>query len=161
MSKKFIENRIVVDGESGEVVQQETQVTFRTTEPDYVKLYIDAWCAFRDIKKVNSTFLYCILPYMTYAEEGQIIGLTSLAKRRIARKLEWKEQYALQNCAKELRKLCVAGILKKIDASNFIVNPDLIGKGEWKDIKNLRATFVLSTGEIQHKYLTDESMVQD
>lgn len=141
-----------VDTETGEVLRSETIATIKSEEPDYVKLYIKAWCEFKQVKGINNQVLLEILPYMTYASEGQIIGFTPVIKRQIAKKLGWKESNALSRFNHEIKKIEKAGVVTNIGYSTYAVNPQLIGKGSWKDIRKLRATFDLETGEVTHDY---------
>lgn len=152
MAKKVIENRTVLNQETGVVIEEEREITIKTDEPDYVKLYLNAWCIFKDIKGVNLKVLYKILPFMTYAENEQLICFTSYLKKEIAKSLEWAEKSALNRFNQELKKMCDAGVLKKIDRDTYQVNPELIGRGAWKDINKLRATFNLANGKVTHEY---------
>lgn len=144
----------IIDNNTGEVLEQNSQtwIDEYPKEPDYVKLYIRAWCVFKDIKGVNTSFLYSLLPFMTYAKNDQVIYLNSELKYDIAKKLNWSEKYALDRFNKEIKKLLNTNILKKIGRGKFQVNPELIGKGEWKDIAKLRATFNLSNGKVTHEF---------
>ena len=152
-----IEEKTTADAISGEVTKEIVSVNkFRSEEPDYVKLYIKAWCEFKEIKGINTAFLYQLLPSMTYAQHGQIIYTNSAMKKNIAKCLKWSEKTACQRASLEIRKLCDAGILRKIQNGEYQVNPELIGKGEWKHIKLLRATFNLETGEVTHFYEQSE-----
>ena len=45
-------------------------------------------------------------------------------------------------------------VLKRVARGTYQINPWLFGKGEWRDIKGLRATFDFTAGEIttERKY---------
>lgn len=150
--KRLVNTNVVIDKDTGEVLSTEERYINKSAEPDYVKLYIDAWCAFKAVKGVNINFLYKLLPLMTYANDGQYIGATTFFRKMIAEELGWSEKSALNRFAQEIKKLCNAGVLKRVSSQTYQVNPELIGKGEWKDIKKLRATFNLETGEVSHSY---------
>ena len=92
---------------------------------------------------------------MTYANKQQLIILNSFVKEEIAAKLGWSMKTFQQRFARELNKLVRAGIIKKYKTSTYQVNPELIGKGDWKDIRKLRATFNLETGKVTHEYSND------
>lgn len=156
MAKKTLIKEII-NAESGELLNTEaTQINTRIDdEPDYVKFYIRAWCDFKNIKGINTNFLYQLLPFMTFAEKRQIISVGPFLKKEIAAELGWSEKTSLNRVAKEFKKLCNAGVLKQLDTCSFQVNPELIGRGSWKDIKRLRATFDLSNGTITHNYVPD------
>lgn len=152
MAQQVIENRTVINQETGLLLEQEREIRYRTEEPDYVKLYLNAWCVFKEVKGVNIKLLYQILPFMTYSEDQQLICFTTYLKKEIARKLEWSEKSALNRFNQELRKMCSTKVLKKIDRDTYQVNPELIGRGSWKDILKLRATFNLETGSVTTAY---------
>lgn len=130
-----------VDAETGELLTHKVTTRESEPEPDYVKLYVRAWCDFKDIKGINTTFLVHLLPYMTYAKQGQVIFLAPLLKRQIADELGWASSDALNRCNKELKKLVKAGIMMHVGTNAYAVNPELVGRGSWADIKSLRATF--------------------
>ena len=142
---------------TGEVTAESTVIKrIRNDEPDFVKLYINAWCEFKQVKGINTAFLLHLLPSMTYANNGQFIFTNAALKRQIAEELNWSIKTACNRGATELKKLCNAGILKKIENGKYQVNPELIGKGEWKDIRKLRATFNLENGEVTHFYESED-----
>lgn len=140
MAKVAVVDR-VVDNETGEIVDEKTTLRVTEQEPDYVKLYVRAWCDFKNIKGINSAFLVHLLPYMTYAEQKQTLYLAPPLKRAIAQRLGWSEKTALNRFNQELRKLVRKGVLTHVGESSYQVNPELVGKGNWADIKKLRATF--------------------
>ena len=153
MTNVIFEEKETVDRDTGEIIRESTTVSrIKSNEPDYVKLYIKAWCDFKEIKGINTSFLYQLLPYMTYATESQLLILSSYVKEEIAKTLGWSLNTYQQRFSRELKKLVKAGVISHIKTSTYQVNPELIGKGEWKDIRNLRATFNLSNGEVTHKY---------
>ena len=156
MSVIHEEQTTTVDLKTGEVLEESVQRIIHSDEPDWVKLYVKAWCDFKNVKGINSQFLYNLLPYMSYADEGQYIFITPFLKRQIAKKLKWKSHSALQVFNNNLRKLVQQNVLKHLDTNTYQVNPELIGKGEWKDIRRLRATFNLETGEITHQYAQED-----
>lgn len=149
----LIEETEKVDLTTGKITTEQTIIKrVRADEPKYIKLYLNAWCDFKEIKGINIAFLYYLLPAMTYASEHQTIYTNSAMKKNIAKNLGWSEKTATQRASLEIRKLCKAGVLKKIQNGEYQVNPELIGKGDWKDIRKLRATFNLENGEVTHFY---------
>lgn len=159
MAKNLIARNEEVEYFNNEVQQirtRETQYTIKTEEPDYVKLYIKAWCEFKQVKGINFKFLCSILPYMAYAEDKQLIVFSSTIKKIIAKNLNWAGKSSIYRFNNELKKLVKNNVIKRIGTSTYQVNPQLIGRGQWKNIRNLRATFDLSNGEISHKYINKE-----
>lgn len=151
MSDKIIRSETFVNYETGEVKTVEKQATIKSQEPDYVKLYVKAWCAFRDVRNVNMSLLTALLPYMSYAKDGQKIFLNSMLKREIAKELGWSEKTAIQRFDVELTRLKKANVVRPIGRGSYQINPELFGKGEWKDISKLVVSFHLSDGTIDIK----------
>lgn len=123
----------VVNQETGEVVSssQETIVQF-PSEPEYIKLYLD------DLNKIyelpNSSILYEIMKRMDY--DG-LINLSKYAKDTICEKLGLKPQ----TFANYLQKLKEKDIITTVGRGTFMPNPNLFGKGSWKDIYNRRKNY--------------------
>lgn len=134
---------MTIDRETGEVVSERT-VTYdvmpASDEPDYVKLYVRAWVVFKGMHGINPTdsdVLAALLQYMSYAQNGQIVYTSAAMKRVITEQLHCS-MGAVNNA---LTRLAKHGVLKRVDRGAYQVNPELVGKGPWADIKRLRATF--------------------
>ena len=139
----------VVITEDGIVTSQKT-VYKDASEPDFVKLYIDCICNFKGLRKGLSPIFIALLKYMTYADiedeyGGQVIAVNSYIKQQIAKSLGYT---GIESINKALTDFVKAGLLKRIARGTFQVNPQIVGKGNWKDIKNIRATFDFNTKEI-------------
>lgn len=138
-----LERKSIIDSETGEVlkvIETQTNVIPSTDEPKFVKLYIDAWCDFKGLdglSPADKDVLFKLLPVMTYAREGQIIYTNAELKRRIADDLSLQTS-TITNSISRLNKF---GVLKRVGMGTYQVNPELVGKGNWADIKRLRATF--------------------
>ena len=114
-----------------------TNVHYCNDEPDYVKLYCEAWATFRGLERVRMPVVAAMLPYMSYAENGQVIYTNSTMKQLICDKLN----ISMKTLNNEIGRLVKAGVLERKGRGTFRVNPDLVGKGSWTHIKNLRATW--------------------
>lgn len=141
MSASIAETTRVVDSSTGEVVREvvhSTQVIPAKDEPDYVKLYVRAWCEFKGLEGLRESdkdVFVQLLPVMTYAKDNQIIYTNSALRREIARRV------GIKTIDNALTRLVHAGVLKRVARGTFSVNPELVGKGSWGDIKTFRATF--------------------
>lgn len=144
--KKLFEEHVIT--QEGEVVSSKT-VYSTQTEPDFVKLYIDCVFAVKGVRKgINPIFL-AFLEHMTYANSnvkygGQIIYVNKALKSAIADKLGLK----LDSVNKALYELVKSQIFTRVDVGTYQVNPNIVGRGEWKDIKNIRATFDFGNREV-------------
>lgn len=112
-------------------------------EPQYVKLYTDCISTVKGLKNGLNPIFLAFLPYMRRADikglcGGQIIFVNKSMKEAIAEKLGLK----IDSINKALSELVKSEIFKRVDVGTYQVNPNIIGKGEWNNIKNIRASFV-------------------
>lgn len=147
LEKKVFEEHIISQ-ETGEIMQSKT-VYKAQTEPEYVKLYIDCILTVKGLRKGLNPIFMAFLKYMSYADVGeesggQIIFVNKTMKELIAKQLG----IGLYSVDKALGELTKAGIFKRIATGTYQVNPNIVGKGEWKDIKNIRATFDFGKKEV-------------
>lgn len=150
MAKTIIESKItdstvVVDGQTGEVLQniehsQTGTKTIRSAEPPYVKFYIEDMLYMSDMPKTYTNLTYELIKRATYAneEEGLCVSLTPYTKSKICTACGWDKLRSLNNA---LTKLVKGGILKRLGTGTYQLNPYLFGKGEWRDIENIRMTW--------------------
>lgn len=149
MSKRPTKNHVythethAVNHETGEVIasSKETIVQF-PAEPEYIKLYLD------DINRIyelpNNSILYEVMKRMDY--DG-LINLSKYAKDMICEKLNLKPQ----TFANYLQKLKEKDIIQAVGRGTFMPNPNLFGKGSWKDVYNRRKTYESIKLQITYK----------
>lgn len=146
---KITFERTLINNETGEIIKQEFTHK-KGTEPTFIKLYIDCLCDFKGLSKSLNPILLELLKYMTYASTldpsgGQIIYLNAALKQNIAKstgKSVKRIEQAITNFVK-------SGIFKRIATATYQVNAKLFGRGDWKDIKNIRATFDFGNGTVK------------
>ena len=150
MPKTIIESQLsntlaIVDGQTGELLQEQTTTqtaskTIRTAEPPYIKLYIEDMLYMSDMPKTFTNLTYSLVKRANYAndEEGLCVALTGFVKEKICKECGWEETRSLNNA---LSKLVKGNILKRLGTGTYQLNPYLFGKGEWKDIENIRVTW--------------------
>jgi hypothetical protein len=155
----FVQTKSIVDQETGEVLAQENVTKIkRAAEPNYVKVYIDCLLTFKELSKSLNPILLEFLRHMSYADQneengGQIIYVNAQMKRNIAQKLNLK----MDRLNQSLTQFVKSNIFKRLAPSTYQVNPNLFGKGEWGDIKAIRATFDFNTGEINAELSQEET----
>ena len=146
LEKKVFEEHVIT--QEGEVVQSKT--VYKTqTEPEYVKLYIDCILTIKGLRKGLNPIFLAFLPYMSYADingqgGGQVIFVNKAMKDIIAKQLN----LGIDSINKALSEFTKAGMFKGLTVGTYQVNPNIVGKGEWKDIKNIRATFDFGSREV-------------
>lgn len=145
----YEETQTIVDMHTGEVTQiTNTSIKLQDKEPDFVKIYLDCILSFKDLSKSLNPILIETLKYMSYANSpdgGQMIFLNSAIKKRIASALNLK----IDRVNKAIKDFKDSGIFKHTERGAYQVNPIIFGKGDWKDIKKIRATFDFNTGNLE------------
>lgn len=131
----------VVKTTDGEVVESKT-VYKDATEPAYVKLYLDCVMTIKGLRKGSSPILIEFLKHMSYADAnsnngGQIIYVNMQMKRTIGETLG----ISVETVNKALFSFVKSNIFYRIGVGTYQVNPNIIGKGEWKDIKKIKNIF--------------------
>lgn len=149
----YIHTKQTIDYSSGEITYEENKISKKkSVEPPFVKLYLDCLLTYKDLSKSLNPILGEFLKYMSYAnmsenQGGQIIYLNAEIKRQIA-KATGKTVKRIEQALTDFVK---TNVFKRIATSTYQVNADLFGRGEWKDISNIRATFNFATGKVNTK----------
>lgn len=129
-------------------------VTALNNEEDYIKVYryLNTVFAFKDIEKKLIPTLMEICNYMTFADKGQEVILIKQIKEKISEALG----IGIPEIDKHIRALKKADVLRPIGRAMYSVNPFIVGRGKWSDIKELRAQFDYNSG-----LMTAQSVVTD
>lgn len=132
---------VVADKETGEVVTNKTLYRMND-EPDYIKLYIDTVFTFKGLRKGLNPIFLAFLNHMSYAGAnekygGQVIFVNMAMKKMIAEQLG----LGIDSINKALSEFVKTGVFSRLTVGTYQVNPDIVGKGHWADIQNIRATF--------------------
>lgn len=154
---KVTYERTIVDHESGQIIEQEF-IHRRGAEPPFIKVYLDCLCDFKGLSKSLNPILLEFLRYMTYANTqdpagGQVIYLNAQLKRNIAS----STGKTVKRVEQAITDFVKTGVFRRIATGTYQVNADLFGKGDWKDIKNIRATFDFKNGTVEAEMITDEN----
>ena len=136
MSKKITYEKETVDKETGESLKTYSEAIV-PREPDYVKLYLESITKLNDVQGWTDPVLYELLKLMNYRNE---IVLNAAVKKRMA--LEIK--ISTRTIDNALSMLVKKSIIFREDTGLYKGNPFLFGKGEWRDIRELRMTVVFS-----------------
>lgn len=136
-----------IDYNTGEVKEETTTIrTVTEREPDYIKLYVDMICVFNEIENSFSKVILEFSKYINYADnsEGGILEITSFRKEHIAKACNVSVSRINQAITAFVKKNIFMPYLKSDGTKQrgvYIVNPYIIAKGKWENIKKLRATF--------------------
>ena len=147
MAKRTTEDKVLniettTTNQDGKIEKRTTQRIRLAQEPNYIKLYLNTLLTFKDLPKQMNVILLELLNIMTFANKatkhgGQLIILNTFVKEDIIERLGIK----MNTFKKSLTAFCKSGILKRIGNSTYQANPDMFGRGDWTDIKAIRATF--------------------
>ena len=157
------QKELIVDNTTGEVTQEahKTSKTIRfETEPPYIKLYLDCLSRFKDMQVSFNPILVEFLKRASYADDldgGQIIFTNKGMKDIIAKNCNVSYKRVEQALTEFVKK----DIFKRVALACYQVNPYLFGKGDWKNIKNIRATFNFGTGEALAEIVKNEEKALD
>lgn len=151
MSKQRLDKQVyneVVMTEDGEVTSSKT-VYKSISEPDFIKLYIGCVFTVKGVKKGFNPIFIAFLEYMSYADSdgdygGQLIYVNKAMKNAIAK----KTGLSVTSVNMAITDFVKKGLFKRVDVGTYQVNPNIVGRGDWKDIKNIRATFDFASKEI-------------
>lgn len=143
------------DPHTGEITLDSVySITSYNCEDDYIKVYryLNTVFAFKGIEKKLIPTLMEICNYMTYADKGQEVQLTKYIKEKISAAIG----IGVPEVNKHITALKKADILRPIARGVYAVNPFIVGRGKWSDIKELRAQFDYNSG-----LMTTQSIVED
>ena len=135
-----------IDG-NGEIQEVNKKVQFQyEKEPAYVKLYIADLMLLNGLPKSHTTVLYGLFKYMRYADEenGQVVVVSSYIKNQIV-KNNPNEIQNVQTVSNAISNLKRKGILIEVGRAAYLINPNVIGKGDWRDISELRMTLTYNS----------------
>lgn len=144
--KRVLREETTVNNETGKVLKRETTMVF-SKEPAYVKLYFDCLGVYIKNDGLTSSLndmLVEILKRSTYAEEGQMVYLNSFTKEQVCK----ATGKGMERMKQAIRIWVDNKILLRVARGVYQVNPFIFGKGEWRNIANLRATFDFSSGAV-------------
>ena len=143
--KRVLRENTTVDTQTGEVLKRETTVQF-SKEPGFFKLYFDCLgvyikndglsASLNDMLRSPSPCKLCTrraIVHLGAYDKEQICKATHKSMRRLEQAITtWVKNRVLIRVARGI----------------YQVNPFIFGRGDWRDIANLRATFNFSEGSV-------------
>lgn len=145
------EEEFITNENTGEVkssVKRHTQHIRYSKEPSYVKLYLDHLSRFKGLQLSFNPILAELLKSTTYAnlndqDGGMLLFLNKPLKEIIAQRCG----VSLGRVDNAVTEFVKKGYMRRLKLGMYQFNPFFFGKGEWKDIENIRAMFDYGTGE--------------
>lgn len=155
-TKAYKHDTQIFNPETGEITyDSKYSVTAINNEDDYIKVYryLNSVFAFKGINQALIPALMEISNYMGFANKGQKVILIKDTKDQICKSLG----ISMPRLDAIIRELKKADVLRPTGSrSVYAVNPFIIGRGKWSDIKELRAQFDYNSG-----LMTTQSIVKD
>ena len=151
-----------VDATTGVIIENTNRQHWivEREEPDFVKLYFNAVLEYNKVSCVITPLVTELLKYMTYADDellgGQVVYLNATLKKKICKNLNIAEVTYRTN----MKKLCDGKIIRKLSTGTYQFNPYIFGKGNWNNIKDLRASFDWKNGFTVLETIHQESQEQ-
>lgn len=139
------------------------QNAFTDAEPDYIKIYTNCQLVINNLDVALSPYVVAFGKYMTWANEQHenfrcIIQTTKLVRQAVADQLGVTDRQ-VQRAIKTLveSEIFIPIYTEELDRSTgelrqtrmraaYFVNPWVLSKGDWKDIKQLRQSFEFVSG---------------
>lgn len=181
--KTIYETKIITkdtDAEGNQKVSETTTTikASRVDEPDYIKLYTNMWCEFKNIPKAYRTLFFSLVTKMSYCNlkkndmdendiaTSQIVNTGKPWSEQIIRECGWSTKIGTDgrmkgqiSLDKGLASLCKHHAIRRVGRGVYQINPTYAGKGEWKynpstkhgGITNLIATFDFVNDDVKTK----------
>lgn len=160
ISYQIEENNYITDVNTGEVVatnKTSIQSVKVSKEPAFIKLYLEHLICFKGLSISINSILAELLQQCSYAnindaEGGMILYINKALKKTIASKLNLSVSRIDHSITEFVKK----DLMRRLDLGKYQFNPHFFGKGEWKDIQNIRATYDYNTGEVNTEIVKAE-----
>lgn len=122
-----------VDESTGEILSHEktTESQSFEKEPSYIKIYVDDIARLKEVPKGMTRILLTLVKAMSY---GNIIPTYKPIKEHICNDLGISINYL----NKAIDTFYKKGIILRVARGMYMADPELFGRGKWKDIKDLR-----------------------
>lgn len=147
--KKILRERQIIDHNTGQVLKEEVDLQI-PDEPEFVKLYLDCVLKFKNLSKSLNPILLEFLNFMPYADQNnQTIYINLAMKKEIAAKLK----ISVKRVEQAITSFVKEEVFFRKDRGTYTVNPYIFGKGNWRDIYNIRATFDFRNRTIQSEFI--------
>lgn len=131
MAKKTYTTKTIDDSGHLQSVRTNTVISNSEMEPNYIKMYIDDVSKLYGLSSGENNVLRELLRYLNYNNE---IIITAYIKNTIKEDLN----LSIKLIEKTISRCIKSNIMIRKQRGVYIVNPNLFGKGSWKNILRLR-----------------------
>jgi len=128
----YLEKKEKIDYDTGEIKEENTTRIIKIPKEDnYIKVYIKTIGLLHNLPNSADKILFELLKYVNYDNE---IIINKSVKENIAKRLE----LSLSRINMYISNLHKKKFLIRKNRGVYILNPFVFGKGNWRDIYNLR-----------------------
>ena len=166
--RKTAHTEIDIDtGEFRRIVTDET-IGMTETEPDYIKIYIGTQLCLNNLDPSLAPYIIAFGPYMTYANDSQyqhMVHTNIDCREGVASVLGVTPKRVEQIIKTLVENGIFIPIIRRVESNGIItakkrrgvyfVNPWVVAKGSWKDIKKLQQSIDFVKGESSY-VISDE-----
>lgn len=123
-----------VDHSTGEIMQRNERLDFiiKNDEPPYIKLY------FEHIAMLSGVSNYPVMAsLLSYIDYDGIVILNKTRKDKICK----SSNCSVPTIDRVLNEMLKSGIAQRITRWEYLINPNIFGKGAWSDIAKAMERF--------------------
>ena len=161
-------NETLVDTATGEILQlRQTQKIKTTTEPDFIKVYYKTMLAVQGIEEMPLEFVLALSSVITYSNNpnSPIYFYNNAANRRIISEccMNKKGKPISDNMvARHIITATKMGLLFKTpNRGIYEVNPCMIARGRWENIRGLQARFDFTEGKWSRTMIEEQKATKE
>lgn len=136
-----------VDVATGEIISSNNSRVLKTAaEPDFIKVYYKTMLCVQGIDNLPLSFVMALACHIGYANEGEnmLFFNNQTIRKRIATELGGVGDNMVK---KYIKRAVENGLLFPKSRGVYEVNPWLIAKGKWSNIKQLQTRFDFVNGK--------------
>lgn len=143
---------------TGQVVGHLTDVTKFpkrrvSNEPCFVKYYSQAIGALFGVGFTAMKVFMSLAKRMEYADNGQVVFLSPQRRKNIQSELG----IGKSSFDKALRTLRDSGLVVRVENNVYVLNPAIVGRGDWNKISNIHTLIDFKNGEIANGFEYDKA----
>lgn len=159
----------LIDSATGEMLDKKvTQKVRTTTEPDFIKIYYKAMLAVQGIESIPLEFILALSNVITYSNNPNnpvYFYNNAMNRQLIAGVCMNKNGKPISDnmVSRHITNAVKIGLLFKVKGMRGVyeVNPCIIAKGRWENIKGLQANFDFVEGKWVRTIIEDATQNQN
>lgn len=143
----YTHEETIIDRETGLILSSIQKTVAKTSpEPDFIKVYYETMMAFNQIHDIPISFVLSLSKFIGWTNKGRplTVTLNKMNKEIMCSDCE----ISLPQINRYIKKAVDNGLLFRTKYRGvYEVNPFMIAKGKWDNIKQLRTSFDFVAGK--------------